>query len=72
MFAALANRKLYSVNCHLNMETSDFLGGLRPVRQKPNDKVCLVASVDMFIYLKNCEIGFLVEDLIQIYEYVHT
>ncbi|XP_040596448.1 midasin isoform X2 [Mesocricetus auratus] len=38
MFAALANRKLYSVNCHLNMETSDFLGGLRPVRQKTNDK----------------------------------
>ncbi|XP_042126882.1 midasin [Peromyscus maniculatus bairdii] len=38
MFASLANRKLYSVNCHLNMETSDFLGGLRPVRQKPNDK----------------------------------
>ncbi|XP_013366227.1 PREDICTED: midasin isoform X4 [Chinchilla lanigera] len=38
MFAALANQKLYSVNCHLNMETSDFLGGLRPVRQRPNDK----------------------------------
>ncbi|XP_076780137.1 midasin isoform X2 [Arvicanthis niloticus] len=38
MFSALANQKLYSVNCHLNMETSDFLGGLRPVRQKPNDK----------------------------------
>ncbi|XP_051017145.1 midasin [Acomys russatus] len=38
MFAALANQKLHSVNCHLNMETSDFLGGLRPVRQKPNDK----------------------------------
>ncbi|XP_048209797.1 midasin isoform X2 [Perognathus longimembris pacificus] len=38
VFAALANQKLYSVNCHLNMETSDFLGGLRPARQKPNDK----------------------------------
>ncbi|XDB53754.1 hypothetical protein ABFV05_007370 [Capra hircus] len=38
VFAALANQKLYSVNCHLHMETSDFLGGLRPVRQKPNDK----------------------------------
>ncbi|KAM5256760.1 midasin [Ctenodactylus gundi] len=38
LFAALANQKLYSVNCHLNMETSDFLGGLRPVRQKPGDK----------------------------------
>ncbi|XP_077018521.1 midasin isoform X2 [Tamandua tetradactyla] len=39
VFAALANQKLYSVNCHLHMETSDFLGGLRPVRQKPKDKV---------------------------------
>ncbi|XP_069866566.1 midasin isoform X1 [Dipodomys merriami] len=38
VFAALANQKLYSVNCHLNMETTDFLGGLRPARQKPNDK----------------------------------
>ncbi|XP_019064368.1 midasin isoform X2 [Fukomys damarensis] len=38
IFAALKNQKLYSVNCHLNMETSDFLGGLRPVRQRPNDK----------------------------------
>ncbi|XP_040839706.1 midasin isoform X2 [Ochotona curzoniae] len=38
LFAALANQKLYSVNCHLHMETSDFLGGLRPVRQKQSDK----------------------------------
>lgn len=38
VFAALANQKLYSVNCHLHMETSDFLGGLRPVRQKPSDQ----------------------------------
>nr|XP_035921041.1 midasin isoform X1 [Halichoerus grypus] len=38
VFAGLANQKLYSVNCHLHMETSDFLGGLRPVRQKPKDK----------------------------------
>ncbi|KAF3831765.1 hypothetical protein GH733_000577 [Mirounga leonina] len=30
VFAGLANQKLYSVNCHLHMETSDFLGGLRP------------------------------------------
>ncbi|MBZ3875424.1 Midasin, partial [Sciurus carolinensis] len=38
LFAALANQKLYSVNCHLHMETSDFLGGLRPVRKKTSDK----------------------------------
>lgn len=32
MFAALAGHKCFSVNCHLHLETSDFLGGLRPVR----------------------------------------
>lgn len=32
MFAALAGHKFFSVNCHLHLETSDFLGGLRPVR----------------------------------------
>ncbi|XP_032398227.1 midasin [Etheostoma spectabile] len=32
LFAALAAQKFFSVNCHLHMETSDFLGGLRPVR----------------------------------------
>ncbi|KAJ7341746.1 hypothetical protein JRQ81_006597 [Phrynocephalus forsythii] len=38
ILAALAGQKLYSVNCHLHMETSDFLGGLRPVRQHSVDK----------------------------------
>ncbi|XP_041950170.1 midasin [Alosa sapidissima] len=32
LFAALASQRFFSVNCHLHMETSDFLGGLRPVR----------------------------------------
>ncbi|XP_053499982.1 midasin [Ictalurus furcatus] len=32
LFAALAGLKFFAVNCHLHMETSDFLGGLRPVR----------------------------------------
>ncbi|XP_014672453.1 PREDICTED: midasin-like [Priapulus caudatus] len=32
LFAALAGQQLYSVNCHMHTETSDFLGGLRPVR----------------------------------------
>ncbi|XP_073531808.1 midasin [Phyllobates terribilis] len=38
LFAALRNQKLYSVNCHQHMETSDFLGGLRPVRHRSKDK----------------------------------
>lgn len=40
VFAALADQRLYSVSCHLHTETSDFLGGLRPARQKPDGKVC--------------------------------
>ncbi|KAM3931945.1 midasin [Leptodactylus fuscus] len=39
LFAYLQNQKLYSVNCHQHMETSDFLGGLRPVRYRFKDKV---------------------------------
>ncbi|XP_063299642.1 midasin [Pelobates fuscus] len=41
LFAALSDQHLYSVNCHQHMETSDFLGGLRPIRNrsKNNDDV---------------------------------
>ncbi|XP_069462584.1 midasin isoform X2 [Ambystoma mexicanum] len=38
IFAALAEQTLYSVNCHMHMETSDFLGGLRPIRQRSKEK----------------------------------
>ncbi|XP_075718267.1 midasin isoform X3 [Rhinoderma darwinii] len=38
LFATLRNQKLYSVNCHQHMETSDFLGGLRPIRHRSKDK----------------------------------
>ncbi|XP_066464567.1 midasin isoform X2 [Eleutherodactylus coqui] len=38
LFAALRNQKLFCVNCHQHMETSDFLGGLRPVRHRSKDK----------------------------------
>ncbi|XP_053143364.1 midasin isoform X2 [Hemicordylus capensis] len=44
IFAALAGQKLHSVNCHLHMETSDFLGGLRPVRQRSKDKEAFDSS----------------------------
>ena len=35
--AAILERSLVVVNCHLNTETSDFLGGLRPARGKNKD-----------------------------------
>ena len=32
LLAAINNKRLYSVNCHMNTESADFLGSLRPVR----------------------------------------
>lgn len=37
VLASLKQRQLLSVNCHMHTESSDFLGGLRPVRQYKND-----------------------------------
>ncbi|XP_052755953.1 midasin isoform X2 [Galleria mellonella] len=37
VLATLTECKLLSVNCHMHTESSDFLGGLRPVRQYKND-----------------------------------
>ncbi|KAJ8717968.1 hypothetical protein PYW07_005898 [Mythimna separata] len=37
VLAAMKKRQLLSVNCHMHTESSDFLGGLRPVRQYKND-----------------------------------
>jgi midasin len=32
LFSIIMNQKLHIINCHQHTETSDFLGGLRPVR----------------------------------------
>lgn len=37
VLATLKSRRLLSVNCHMHTESSDFLGGLRPVRQYKKD-----------------------------------
>ncbi|XP_064411298.1 midasin [Latimeria chalumnae] len=44
LFAVLADQKLHCVNCHLHMETSDFLGGLRPVRHRSKEKSTVDSS----------------------------
>ncbi|XP_015604930.1 midasin [Cephus cinctus] len=33
LIAVMSGQKLYSVNCHMHTESSDFLGNLRPVRE---------------------------------------
>ncbi|XP_041985023.1 midasin [Aricia agestis] len=37
VLAKLSQRQLLSLNCHMHTDSSDFLGGLRPVRQYKND-----------------------------------
>ncbi|XP_068698835.1 midasin-like [Montipora foliosa] len=38
LFAALWNQQLFAVNCHMHSESSDFLGGLRPVRNRGHEE----------------------------------
>ncbi|XP_064402600.1 midasin-like isoform X2 [Halichondria panicea] len=38
LLSALLGRQLFSVNCHLHTDASDFLGGLRPVRSKHTEE----------------------------------
>lgn len=51
LFAALAGHRFFSVNCHLHMETSDFLGGLRPVRHSHQVGLAAPQSVQLMFFL---------------------
>lgn len=47
MIAGIRKKELLTVNCHQHTESSDFLGGLRPVRNKnQNDDQRLFEWVD--------------------------
>ncbi|RWS13574.1 hypothetical protein B4U79_11757 [Dinothrombium tinctorium] len=46
LFASLQNLPLYSVNCHMHSESSDFLGSLRPVRNHNENETRLFEWVD--------------------------
>ena len=37
ILAALQGIEMYSINCHQNSETADFIGGLRPVRRSADE-----------------------------------
>ena len=38
LLAETAGRSLHTVNCHMHTEGADFLGGLRPVRSRPEPR----------------------------------
>ena len=44
LFAALLGRKLLSINCHMHTEAADFLGGLKPTRNRSSTDVRLHIS----------------------------
>lgn len=46
MIAAINKKKLLTVNCHQHTESSDFLGGLRPIRRKNKFRDKLFEWVD--------------------------
>ena len=45
LFAALLGRKLLSINCHMHTEAADFLGGLKPTRNRSSTDVRLITHL---------------------------
>lgn len=52
----LFGQKLYSVNCHMNSESSDFIGGLRPVREHIENVIILVAKRKHLLIIRSYKI----------------
>lgn len=46
MIAAMLKQKLFTINCHMHTEGADFLGGLRPVRDRSGNDDRLFEWVD--------------------------
>lgn len=49
LYSILFQQKLHILNCHQHTETSDFLGGLRPVRGKNKLQTDLVTGILEFL-----------------------
>ena len=49
MLAAMHRQSLFTVNCHMHTESSDFLGGLRPVREHSSVSVQLLCVLNWLL-----------------------
>jgi midasin len=49
VFAEGQNRTLHTINCHQNSETADFIGGLRPVRNKGGTTAQVLGEVQVVL-----------------------
>lgn len=50
LISVLRKQKLSIVNCHQHSESSDFLGGLRPVRQRSEGVIIFLNFVRSFFH----------------------
>ncbi|XP_063233945.1 LOW QUALITY PROTEIN: midasin-like [Bacillus rossius redtenbacheri] len=67
--AAINGQRLYTINCHMNSESSDFLGGLRPTRDRSQDKqMAMFEWVDGPLVLAMKEGGMFLADEISLAE----
>lgn len=49
MLAAMHHQSLFTVNCHMHTESSDFLGGLRPIREHTSVSVQLLCMLNWLL-----------------------
>jgi midasin (ATPase involved in ribosome maturation) len=49
MLAAVHGQSLFTVNCHMHTESSDFLGGLRPVREHTSVSVQILCVLNWLL-----------------------
>ncbi|XP_065904261.1 midasin-like isoform X2 [Dysidea avara] len=60
LFASILGRKLYSINCHMNTEAADFLGGLRPARRRQDQDDAITDEEESEVRLFEWTDGILV------------
>jgi midasin (ATPase involved in ribosome maturation) len=58
MLAAMHHQSLFTVNCHMHTESSDFLGGLRPVREHTSVSVQLLCILNWLLVQWNLDLSF--------------
>lgn len=49
MLAAIHHQSLFTVNCHMHTESSDFLGGLRPIREHAGVSVQILCILNWLL-----------------------
>ncbi len=49
----ILNKTLYIINCHMHTEAADFLGGLRPIRNRTEDTEVVQNGIEDTVEVSN-------------------